>query len=603
MISRFHQLSFRKKLLLSFATLSFLPVLLTGIAAYRLYTNFIFNTTEKSSVETIDLVCDDIDSLLNDTRSLCAMLTGDIKMQEYLRMDFKNISDQYSNDLAGSMELASLSTYRKDIFGFYVLGLNGGRYKSNYYSLKSEDQRTTRWYQTILNSPEASWFPPHEGSFIVRSSISDRFITVGVPFVDKASGLINGIVAADIQVDAITQKMKHGFTNGVLCIIDNGGDILFSSNAGNDTNYPIDLSPELIATIARSAPDTSGKSILVPDSRYLIVSRTLEDPNWCIAGIIDRDFLTQSSKDITTIVMLLLLIIAFSALHFAMRISESVYRPVERLSAMMENVENGDLSVRISPLSSPEFDRLGKSFNQMLDRIESLIKQIYEEQAKLKNSELKALQAQIQPHFLYNSLDSVIWLLRMDRNGDAEKMLTELSTLFKISLSKGREIITIQEELKHVGSYLFITNMIYGKKFEYAIDCDPSLHAYQTLKLMLQPLVENVIVHAVPLPGEKIFISVRVYEEEQDLVLSVSDRSMGMDVRTVSELRQQIFTSSQSDSHTSGYGLYNVNERIHILFGSGYGLFLTSTPGEGTEVRLRIPLRKGDEKLVPGNTL
>lgn len=139
----------------------------------------------------------------------------------------------------------------------------------------------------------------------------------------------------------------------------------------------------------------------------------------------------------------------------------------------------------------------------MPDRIESLIKQIYEEQAKLKNSELKALQARIQPHFLYNSLDSVIWLLRMDRNGDEEKMLTELSTLFKISLSKGREIITIQEELKHIGSYLFITNMIYGKKFEYTIDCGPSLYSYQTLKLMLQPLVENVIVHAVPCRGRR----------------------------------------------------------------------------------------------------
>ena len=129
----FRQLSFRRKLLISFVTLSCIPVLLVGIAAYHLYTNFIINMTEKSSIETIDLVCDDIDSLLNDAWNLCDMLTGDIKMQKYLRMDFDSIRDQYSNDLAGSMELASISTYRKDIFGVYVFGQNG-RYKSNYYS-------------------------------------------------------------------------------------------------------------------------------------------------------------------------------------------------------------------------------------------------------------------------------------------------------------------------------------------------------------------------------------------------------------------------------------------------------------------------------------
>ena len=120
------------------------------------------------------------------------------------------------------MELASISTYRKDIFGVYVFGQNGGRYKSNYYSFKSEDQRETTWYRTIAGSREATWFPSHEGSFIVRSSISDNFITVGQPVMDKASGMVNGIVAADIKEDVITQKIKHSLSNGVICIIDQG---------------------------------------------------------------------------------------------------------------------------------------------------------------------------------------------------------------------------------------------------------------------------------------------------------------------------------------------------------------------------------------------
>ena len=285
--------------------------------------------------------------------------------------------------------------------------------------------------------------------------------------------------------------------------------------------------------------------------------------------------------------MLVLLIIAFSSLYVAMLISQSVYKPVQILYRMMEEVENGDFSVRYTYHSSDEFGRLGKNFNQMLERIQKLISQIYEEQKKLKNSELKALQAQIQPHFLYNSLDSVMWLLRMDKNRDAEKMLNELSTLFKISLSKGNEIITIEEELRHISSYLFITNMIYSKKFEYAIECDPVLYSYRTLKLLLQPLAENAIAHAIPMPGQKVFIQVRIYEDEDSLV----------------KLQQQLGTAAHPDHRDSGYGLYNVNERIHILFGSSYGLTVTSEPDFGTEVTVKIPKLKGDDIFVPGNAL
>lgn len=152
----FHiKLSFRKKLLLSFIVLSFIPVLLIGITTYRLYNRFITDMTEKSSVETIDLICNDIDSLLNDTWQLCDALTRDIKIQENLRVKFNSVSSQYSLDLSGSMDMASLSTYRKDIFGVYVLGENGGRYKSNYYSFKPDDPRDSKWYQKIKNSPES----------------------------------------------------------------------------------------------------------------------------------------------------------------------------------------------------------------------------------------------------------------------------------------------------------------------------------------------------------------------------------------------------------------------------------------------------------------
>lgn len=244
----FHiKLSFRKKLLLSFIVLSFIPVLLIGITTYKLYNRFITNMMEKSSIETIDLVCNDIDSLLNDTWQLCDALTRDIKIQENLRMKFDSVSSQYSLDLSGSMDMASISTYRKDIFGVYVLGENGGRYKSNYYSFKPDDPRDSEWYQKIKNSPETTWFSPHEGSFVVRSSIEDRFISVGLPSSDKATGRINGVICADIKEDDLTKKIQDSLNNGAIYLLDDQGNILFQS--GNNSHFPVSFSDELTGQI------------------------------------------------------------------------------------------------------------------------------------------------------------------------------------------------------------------------------------------------------------------------------------------------------------------------------------------------------------------
>lgn len=217
----------------------------------------------------------------------------------------------------------------------------------------------------------------------------------------------------------------------MLSIFRCSGNILFQS--GNNSHFPVSVSDELTGQILQAAKDADTRSVVIPNREYLVVGRTLNRSGWCIAGVISRRYLAQSTKELTTILLLVLLIIAFSALYISLRISQSVYRPIQTLCTMMEAVEAGDFSVRYSEPPADELGRLGNNFNHMLNKIQELISQIYEEQKKLRNSEFKALQAQIQPHFLYNSLDSVIWFLRMGKNKDAEKMLTELSTLFKIS--------------------------------------------------------------------------------------------------------------------------------------------------------------------------
>ncbi|MGP1348401.1 MAG: cache domain-containing sensor histidine kinase [Stomatobaculum sp.] len=594
------RLSFRNKLTLIFAILSIIPMLLVGIIACSSYSRLSLQITEKSSVETINLLCDDIDDIFSEAWNLCNSLTRDAKMQKYLRKDFPTIQEQYSNDLAGSMELASISTYRKNIFGVYVLGDNGGKYKSNYYSFRSEDQRENIWYQTIEHANHELWFPFHTDSFIVRNSSSEKFITLGMPMTDVSTRETNGIVAVDIEEYSISQRISQSLSNGSLYIMDVNGEILFTSNH-NDT-APNEVSSDLAMRILNATQESTEKSIIIPDKHFLIVSRTLINPSWRIVGIIDRSFLTQSEQNITHVITILFCIITLTSLYSATLISRSIYRPIQNLCQGMEAVEQGDFSIRYTTNSDDEFGVLGKRFNLMLEQIQLLIKQIYEDQRKLKNSELRALQSQIQPHFLYNSLDSIIWLLRMGKSQDAEKMLTELSALFKISLSKGKEIISIYEELQHLKSYLFIINMIYGKKFDYQIECDPSLYSYRTLKLLLQPLVENAIIHSVPLAGQKVFIQVIIYEQNDKIIMSVQDLSLGISPEKLMQI-QQILSSVSLPSQNEGYGLYNVNQRIRIYFGNEFGISIQSESGIGTEVKIIIPKLKGDTNFVAGSLM
>ncbi len=594
------KLSFKRKLLLFYVILSVMPIVGTSAFIYWKYSRVLMEQARTSTEDTINLVCDEIDELFDTAWSMCTTVSEDINMQKFLRRQFGSLSEQYSSDLEGSMELASISAYHDEIFGIYVLGANGGRYKSNSYSFQVEDQRATSWYGNIMCGSGPFWFVPHNGSFVVKSSQADRFISLGLPVVDKASGRKSGVVVADIDEQVIAGKIRYGITNGVIFILDENGKVIFSDGE-EENGISNTLADKLKEWRPGQQTAQDRPSAIVPDDEYLIICRQLGKTNWKIAGIVNKNRITQANRGITYSVAGVLVLVTILAVFAAAFISDSISRPVRQLVRLMEKVEAGDLAVRAPELGNDELGHLGKSFNQMLSQTQLLMNRIYEEQRKLRSSELKALQSQIQPHFLYNCLDSITWLLRMEKNKEADQMLTALSSLFRIALSKGREIISIGDEILHVTNYLLIQNIIYSKKFSYEISCSQSVYEYRTLKLLLQPLVENSISHARPRKGERVHIQVSVYEEGRCLVLSVRDSGIGLLPGQLMDIRERLSHPAEEDGRKNGYGLYNVNERIQILLGKDYGVHIRSVYGEGTWVYIRIPKVKGEEEFVQGN--
>ena len=267
-------------------------------------------------------------------------------------------------------------------------------------------------------------------------------------------------------------------------------------------------------------------------------------------------------------------------------ISDKISNPIKSLDGSVREIESGNLDVEILPSGSYEVEHLGKSIKNMLGRIKVLMSDLVAEHNAKRKSEFDTLQSQINPHFLYNTLDIIVWMIENENSDKAVNIVTALAKFFRISLSKGKNIITVKDEVEHVRNYLMIQNMRFKNRFEYSIDVDEKVLSYSSLKLMLQPLVENAIYHGMEFMDGDGEIDVKVFKEDNSLYFTITDNGLGMSEDMVETLLNKDFVPSKKGS---GIGVKNVNERIKLYFGSEYGLKVESEPDEGTKITIHLP--------------
>ena len=267
-------------------------------------------------------------------------------------------------------------------------------------------------------------------------------------------------------------------------------------------------------------------------------------------------------------------------------ISDKISNPIKRLDGSVREIESGNLDVEILPSGSYEVEHLGKSIKNMLGRIKVLMSDLVAEHNAKRKSEFDTLQSQINPHFLYNTLDIIVWMIENENSDKAVNIVTALAKFFRISLSKGKNIITVKDEVEHVRNYLMIQNMRFKNRFEYSIEVDKKVLSYSSLKLMLQPLVENAIYHGMEFMDGDGEIDVKVFKEDNSLYFTITDNGLGMSEDMVETLLSKDFVPSKKGS---GIGVKNVNERIKLYFGSEYGLKVESEPDEGTKITIHLP--------------
>lgn len=284
---------------------------------------------------------------------------------------------------------------------------------------------------------------------------------------------------------------------------------------------------------------------------------------------------------------ILLALLMMLVMLLTVRIVTGIIRPILELSQVTERVSQGDFSARVHVDSDDEVEVLADSVNSMTESIEELVQKIKEDERKMRRADLRLLQEQINPHFLYNTLDTIVWLIEGHDSDKAVNMVMSLSEFFRLVLSKGKEYITIREEEMHIKSYLEIQQVRYQDILDYEIRIAPELYQYKILKLTLQPLVENSLYHGIKYKRAKGTILVSGQLIDGKVHFRVKDTGVGMEPGELEKLRSEIIKPCKDTE--KGFGLANVNERIRMNFGLEYGMHIDSAPGEGTCVEIVIP--------------
>ncbi|MBU3877513.1 sensor histidine kinase [Faecalicatena sp. AGMB00832] len=294
---------------------------------------------------------------------------------------------------------------------------------------------------------------------------------------------------------------------------------------------------------------------------------------------------------ISTVLLIFFSIVVITLVIWAVT---RILTPIQSLYCAAEKIAEGDFEVRVNTDSNDELAVLSQGFNDMAGNIEILVGQIREDEQKMRRADLRLLQEQINPHFLYNTLDNIVWLIEANSPEQAVEMVITLSDFFRVVLSKGKEFISIKQEEQHIRSYLKIQEKRYHDILEYDIQIDPVLYDYQILKLTLQPLVENALYHGIKYKRAKGYI--HIYGEKEDglIRLIVRDSGVGMEKAELEQLRKEITQPCQETE--KGFGLANVNERIKMYFGAEYGMQIDSEKGKGTTCVITIPAIRIDEK-------
>ena len=578
--------SIRNSIFIYFTITSLVAVLLIVISIYSRLSSQLYDTVKQENVSLVNRVDSSMEVYLRNIMKLSdTIYYGIIKnanlsedsIGEKLTLLYNNNKEQVSNIALISKEGEPISV------------VPAARFRKNF---KAEDEE---WFVNALNKTENIHFTlPHVQKMFEKGDN-------GYNWVISMSRAVEITVGGSTEQAVLLIEMAYQGLEEVLdeVTLGNGGYIYLMDSNGDIIWHP---KFELIASgrvkennLVATGYDDGSREEVFNGTRQTVVTKAVGYTGWKLVGVIKGTGISLNMLKTRLFIVFVILLIIFIVIIINSYISFRVTNPIRELEKSVKELEEGNLDADIYMGGSYEVQHLGKSVQDMKFRIKGLMQDIVNEHEEKRKSEFDSLQAQINPHFLYNTLDIIVWQIENEKQSEAVHTVTALARFFRLSLGKGKNIVTVKDEIDHVKNYLMIQHMRFKNKFDYEFDIAEDVLELPSLKLMLQPLVENAIYHGMEFMDGDGMIMVKAWREEDELYLSVADNGLGMTEDKV----EMILTgkSTSGNGRGSGIGVKNVNERIKLYFGEAYGLTIDSEPDEGTTVIIHLPAKDEKESL------
>lgn len=557
-------------------------VLMVGLSVSYIFQRelLIDQTAETTHINALQS-SESLQNMFYNMDNILRALTVELQLYDHELEDIQSLIDS-SVDLNQVLDSITIVNPDGDI----------AAYSPSYRRLANEEEGVkpleNAWYQADQQYDQALFSVPHRQTIYRQNDID--VISVTVPFIHAGQ---EHILIADFHEDLLERYFKADFntTYGDSYIIDSNLNIIYTPDSLNARTLEIQ---ELIKT-----QDMVNHVIVDTANDFVAATNRIGITPWIVVHISYINNLIEGSlNSILRSSLGLFILILIIIVYFSFKASNYISRPLEGIVAKMQSLKRENITesyIDDTKLQASntyeEANMLTQSYNQLVDTIVYLMSRIQAEEEALRKSERNTLEAQIRPHFLYNTLESILWMIERANNQDASEMVRSLGKMLRISLSKGQEKITLERELEQVEHYFVIQSLRYKNQFSYAFDIEEDLKECIVIKLVVQPLVENAIYHGVSRtvdPGE---IMVQARRDGNQIILTVSDNGLGIEEEKLEEIRDHLYSPNSS----FGLGLVNVHQRLQIYYGKKYGVKIESELDYGTQVSINFPVEGLEE--------
>lgn len=570
----------------SIRSMIFIYFTVTALAAGLLITLSLY---QRLSRQVTEMVQEENESLIAQVgRSVESYLRTAMKLSDSLYYGVIKNADLSSETITDQLTLLhgnnsdnvdNIALFSVD--GEMIEAVPAARLKTN-LDVTQED-----WFQSALHKTENQHFSvPHVQYIFENSENQYRWVISLSRSVELTRGtaVSQGVLLVDVSYPSLEQ-LFDGVTAG------QGGYFYMISGNGELLYHPrmqlIDSGHARENNLVAAGYTDGNHTETFEGQKRIVTVKTIGYTGWKVVGVLPKNVVSLNTLKTRLFIVFLIALILFVLALINSYISSKITTPLQELEKSVGVLEEGNLDAPVYIGGSYEIRHLGNSIRDMAQQIQILMKDIVAEHEAKRRQEFDTLQSQINPHFLYNTLDIIVWMIENEQKAEAVKVVTALARFFRISLSRGKSIITVRDELEHVRNYMMIQQMRFKNKFTYVIQADEEVMELASLKLMLQPLVENAIYHGMEYMDGDGEIAIHVWREEDLLQFEVRDNGLGMTQEQV----ERLFSGEPHpvSKKGSGIGIRNVHERIKLYFGERYGLTIESEPDEGTVVRICLP--------------